>query len=264
MYGQYLTALFDRNFNYLNNNTLDYLTDTNVAWMCYKSRTTNLVYFFHTKCASTLYSELMRELGWYESNTQEINWENDIVVSHIRNPLIKHRKGIVEALVNYYPEVKEIMGNGQGLKLLSNAISIDSHSMTIHQLLGNNALKVRWIPIDVGIDHKKVTIDLFKHFKEEISIDIEEWFYMLPKLNESTNEEITIFNNLMEITTPPPILRFIDFDMCLYNMLLVPGEPDNFHLRVNQLIGNGLSHSEAVSQADNEVFTLENLKWKFI
>lgn len=221
------------------------------------------MYFIHNKCASTLYDELMIKLSWDSITTKNIDWHNDIVISHIRNPLVKHRKGIIEGLSTYYPEMASCLTTKSGFKFLANVTSFDAHSYTIRQMLGKYAVMVRWIPIDIDLDHKKFTLELFEAHGAIIAQEVKHWFFELPKLNSSTEQELQWYNNLSSIKTPAVIARLIDFDLCLYNSVLVPAEPDNFKKRVAQLVQSGLSHSAAVNQTDAEVFSGDYTNWNF-
>ena len=264
-------AIMNSNFRNLNqyfNKTLDYgisatWNDDIVPWECYRCVNTNIVYFIHNKCASSLYDELMLKLKWEPTTTRDIDWDTDIVISHIRNPLIKHRKGIVEGLFTCHPEMIRHLTTPEGLDFLSNVTSFDPHSYTIRQMLGKNATKVRWIPIDIDLDHKKFTFDLFEAHGAIISAEIKDWFFKLPKVNTSYQNELEIYEMLANITPPSVILRLIDFDVCLYNALLVPAEPDNFQNRVAQLVELGSTEESAINQADAEVFSGEYHTWKF-
>ena len=62
--------------------SIKYWQDTQVPWDCYRSG--NLVYFRHFKCATTTYLGLFDDkLQWEHTNTQQINWEKDKIVSEI-------------------------------------------------------------------------------------------------------------------------------------------------------------------------------------
>jgi hypothetical protein len=237
--------------------------DEVVPWECYRCPGTRVVYFVHNKCASTLYDALMVKLNWESTTTQAIDWQHDIVISHIRNPLVKHRKGIIEDLINYYPSMIAPLTTAVGLTFLSNITSIDAHSYTIRQMLGSHAVKVRWIPIDIDLDHKQFTLDLFERHGATVSSEIKNWFFDLPKLNSSTARELAMYDALAQLDPPPVIRRLIDFDLCLYDAVLTPAEPENFQIRVTQLIKTGLSNDAAVGQADAEVFSGQYRTWQF-
>jgi hypothetical protein len=237
--------------------------DTSTPWECYRSPTNNLVYFIHNKCASTLYDLLFLKLNWISSNTQQIDWDKDIVFSHFRNPLIKHRKGIVEGVCNFFPEALTLANTQAGIKFLANITSVEAHSYTIYRMLGEKALNVVWIPIDTKLDHKVATFELLKQHGEIISAEIINWFNNLKKENVSTPSELKLFNSLMSVPTPQEIIRHIDFDKCLYEAITTPEgfEPENYANRVQELKLTGLSELEAQAVADDEVKTGKYLNW---
>ena len=194
------------------------LKDCDVPWECWRDPNSRLVYFVHSKCASRLYDKLMNKLNWVQTNTQNIDWSNDVVFSFIRNPVIKHRKGIVEFFFyeqKYIHLVNDVLHNPDWLILLSNAIYLDHHSMSIYSMLAENASKVRWIPIDADIDHKQIAVDLLKQYNA-IDTETANWFVSTTKVNESTPAELNLFNLLSRQPVPSQVIRYLDYDDILY------------------------------------------------
>lgn len=241
------------------------LQDTDVPWPCYKSRNTNLVCFIHRKCASALYDALFLKLNWMLSDTQQIDWDNNIVFSYIKNPKIKHLKGLTEGVFSFFPEMKEALSTPDGLRFLANVTSIEPHSYTIYRMLGNNSLNMTWIPVDTDLDHKEYTFDFFEQHGEPFLQEDKNWFLSLKKQNESTVEELDFFDKLSAQSTPPEIIRYIDFDQCLYDAITKPSgfEPNNYSDRIQQLLKSGISQSAAEIIADKEVLSTAYLNWKF-
>ena len=197
------------------------ITDKQVPWECWRGPT-NLVYFVHSKCASRTYDLLMRKLGWNISTTQEIDWHNDHVFSLIRDPVVKHRKGIVEYFFYNKDMVtlaKDIIDNPKWATTLSNVTCLDHHSATIYSMLGKDAELVKWIPIDTAVDHKQVTLDLLEQHGVNIS-DVKGWFLTLPKENKSTLTETTVFELLSAQPIPHHVLRYLDYDTILYQHVI--------------------------------------------
>jgi hypothetical protein len=244
---------------------LTYLTDHMVPWPCWKSE--SLVYFPHNKCASTLYDALFNKLGWKQTHTQAIDWNRDTVISHIRRPIEKHYKGLIEGL-KYFPTVLEFFQkttDEESIKFLSCLSSIDPHSYTIHRYLGENAIKVHWIPIDTDVDHKQKLFEILEHNNQAVSQGVKTWFDDLGVVHPSTNEELDLYNRLISLTTPPEIKRYLDFDICLYDTVTKPKnfEPENYQFRINDLKKQNYSQVEAESIADQEVAGGEYLLWKY-
>ena len=235
------------------------ILDHHVPWLCYRSiKNTNLVYFSCNKCASTFYDEFFEKLSWIKTTTQDINWLDDYVFSYIRNPLIRHRKGIVEGL-NFFPNMKSVFVNHpERLSFLANLTSVEAHSYSLHRMLGDNAKQVNWIPIDTDLDHRKYTLNILAKHNENIDQKIATWLIKSNKVNESTVEEIELFNQLSSIDPPPEILRHLDFDICLYNKVTTP--PPHvvagkyYTERIQQLLNQGLSQEEAEKIVDVEVY----------
>lgn len=200
------------------------LTDADIPWECWKSPTTNLVYFVHSKCASRTYDRLMNRLQWCQTATNSIDWHRDTVFSFIRNPIDKHRKGIVEFF--YYNQnltdlIKQIDQDSNWITLLSHVAYLDHHSISIRNMLGKNAEKVKWIPIDTAFDHKAMTFELLEKHGELVPIEVKNWFLNLPKINESTPKQTAIYTQLRDLPTPPHVVRYLDYDDILYRCALI-------------------------------------------
>jgi hypothetical protein len=221
------------------------------------------VYFVHYKCATTLYTQLFDRLGWKKITTKDVNWVFDTVFGHIKNPLIKHRKGIVESF-NMYPDMKQVVTSSpEGIKLAAHITSIHPLSATIWSMFEHNAGKVHWIPLDNGTDHKTATFDFIEKFGDiYISNETKEWFKNLGTVNESTQEEQDFYNKLISIPTPSVVLRYIDYDQCLYDSIARTNfEPRNYRQRIADLMELGLAESQAQERADQEVASGEYVKW---
>jgi hypothetical protein len=243
---------------------LNYWIDELVPWACWKSE--SLIYFPHNKCASTLYDLLFLKLNWKKTTTQDINWSSDTVISHIRSPIVKHYKGIVEGLL-FFPEVFDFfkkISNIDSVKFLTCLTSIDPHSYTIYRYLGTNAINVHWIPLDTRIDHKKTLFEILETNNQPVPQDVQDWFNNLGVVNSATAEERWLYDRLIELPIQPEIKRYIDFDTCLYDRVTKSDhiEPKNYQLRILELKTHGYSQLEAESIADQEVFNGEYLLWK--
>jgi hypothetical protein len=236
------------------------LLDHYNPWLCYRStKNTNLVYFSCNKCASTFYDAFFEKLNWIKTTTQDIKWSNDYVFSYIRNPVVRHRKGIVEGLFTFFPEMKSVfVGHPDRLRFLANLTSIEAHSYSIHRMLGDNARHVHWIPIDTELDHTRYTLNMLEIHNENIDQEIANWLIKSVKANESTVEEIEFYNQLYSIKTPPEILNHLDFDICLYDIVTTP--PPHivagkyYTERLQELLNQGLSQETAEKIVDMEVY----------
>jgi hypothetical protein len=244
------------------------LLDHNTPWVCYRSnKNNNLVYFSCNKCASTFYDKFYKELGWEKITTADINWSTNFVLSYIRDPVVRHRKGIVEGIFAVYPLMKKVFLNDfEKLKFLANVTSVEAHSYSIYRMLGFNATKIHWIPIDTDLDHKQETLKILSYHNENVNQGTVEWFLSLPRDNESTVEEIEFYNQLRNISTPPEILRHLDFDICLYNKSITPEphtiNPKIYTAKIQELRNKGLTQEEAEKIVDIEIFDYIDRKQK--
>jgi hypothetical protein len=234
--------------------------------ICYRHPALDLVFYPHQKCASSTYRKLFEYQNWIIIDINDIDWTRDKVFAHIRDPLVRHRKGIVEGICQYFPEVQEFFLTPVGAKFLTNITMVESHSYTIEKWLGHkNASLVNWIPIDTKLDHMQLTFDYLEKNSAPVADDIKKQFLNMPKANVSTVVEIELYNMLMANSTPGEILRYIDFDRCLYAEVLnfYGFEPDNYRDRVEQLKNDGQSELDAQALADQEVASGEYLNWNF-
>jgi hypothetical protein len=234
--------------------------------LCYRHPTLNLVFYPHQKCASSTYKKLFEYQNWVIIDINDIDWTKDKVFAHIKDPLVRHRKGIVEGICEYFPQVQDLFLTPIGAKFLTNITIIEQHSYTIEIWFGHkNASLVNWIPIDTNLDHVQLTFEFLEKNGAPVADDIKERFLCAPKENVSKVSEIKLYNMLMAENTPGEILRYIDFDRCLYAEVLnfYGFEPENYRDRVEQLKSRGLSELEAQASADQEVASGEYLKWNF-
>jgi hypothetical protein len=240
------------------------LLNVKYPMICYKHPTLDLVFYPHQKCASSTYRMLFEEQQWSIIDINDINWGRDKVFAHIRDPLIRHRKGIVEGICNYYTEFKDLFLTPLAAKFLVNVTIVESHSYTIEKWLGrDHAVLVNWIPIDTNLDHVAETFKFLEASGAPVQEQVKQWFLEIPKQNVSTPEELAMYNMIMAEPTPGEILRYLDFDRCLYGE--VAGsygfEPPNYRRRVDQLKSTGLSELQAQQVADDEVATGKYLEW---
>jgi len=196
------------------------------TWVYFRSTTAKLMYFVNYKCASTLYRHWFAKIGWevVHLSSDEVDWKNYYVFSYIRNPLIKHRKGVVEffakqQLTDLLESTMEV--DDRWVNIISNIVDLDGHTRTIRSILGETTpLQIDWIPIDTSFDHKKYTIDLLEMHGEYILDQHKQQLYSAMRVNEATTTENKMFEKLMAVSVSDQIINFIDFDQCIYDMVI--------------------------------------------
>jgi hypothetical protein len=197
--------------------------EKNLKPMCFRSLKTNLVWYRNYKAATTTYQTFFEELDWVQCTTQNIDWQQDLVFGHIRDPLIRYRKGLTETFF-YLSENRKLIENidyktkSDWINFISTMQNIDVHCMTLEHTLGDNAKNIYWMPVDTEFDHKKHTLELLELYQEPMSEKIKNWFLDLPKLNDSTEEEIKFYQLLEQVPVNKRTLVFLDFDQCLYDV----------------------------------------------
>ena len=242
------------------------IKDSETGWECYRSPDgSGLVYIVHRKCASNTYISLFEKLNWVFTNTTTIDWSREKVFSHIKDPLIKHRKGIVEACNGMYPGVLNlVLENTNLIQFISHATSFDIHSFTIERMFGKNATRVYWIPLDTALNHKEATLQFINQNDSLVPQNVADWFLTSAVQHPSTRMKKKLYDLLMQQSVPPEILRYIDFDQCLYDSVTKTNfEPATYSQRIMQLKDQGLSQSKAEEVADQEVFNNTYLHWNF-
>jgi hypothetical protein len=110
--------------------------------------------------------------------------------------------------------------------MLANIAYLDFHSMSIYDHLAENSEKVTWFPIDLpAFDHVANTLQFIEQYTT-IPDEIKHWFLTVAPTNISTGLKKQYVNRLLEIPPSSQILKYIDFDQCLYDQI------------VTQLLGN--------------------------
>ena len=245
-------------------NNLKIVQNKTTPWTCYRDPLSPLIYFVHSKCACTFYKELFVKLGWEYCTVHDIDWERHRVFSYIRNPLVKQRIGIVEWFYanNCVSLLEENANNDNFLKLLSEIICIDHHSLSIYDHLGDKSQLIHWIPIDQpDIDHRQKTIELLEQYST-ISTKIKEWFLKRQPVHVSTGFKKEYSNRLMNLPVHQMVVKSIDYDWCLYDKVTRIGfVPDTYQIRIKQLEKTGLTNLQAQEIADKEVESGEYLDW---
>ena len=240
------------------------ITNDTTLWSCYKDPNSPLVYFIHSKCACSFYKQLFKKLNWIQCSTRDINWKNDLVFSYTRNPIIKHRTGIIEWF--FYNKKTEVLdqnkNNNDFFSMLAEIVYLDIHSMSIHEHLGENSFNVQWIPIDQpDINHVERTIQLLKQHSG-IPVEIEQWFLNLPKVHVSTGFKRECIDRLLAIAPTPLLIKSLEMDQVLYDKAsIIDFEPATYPFRIIQLLENGHTQEQAEKIADQEVLNGNWQKW---
>ncbi len=243
---------------------MNLVTNSETPWLCFKDPMSKLVYWVHSKCACSFYKRIFKHLGWTETNTTDIDWDNDVIFSYMRDPLVKHRVGIIEWFYfnNCEYLLKDNFGSEQFFVLLSQATYLDWHSMSILDHLGKEKVsKIIWFPIDTEINHVGETIKLIEQHRpvpaEYKKIILEEKpYHTSGGFKKLCNEKI------LKIQPTPMIIKSLEYDRWLYDTVTKKNfEPANYPQRIEFLKSRGLTQEEAEQQADNDVHTGEYLNW---
>lgn len=241
------------------------VTNENTPWLCYTDPNSNLVWWVHSKCACSFYKIIFRKLGWIESNSAESKiWQDKIVFSHIRDPLVKHRIGIIEWFY-FTKNIKLLQDNFENEKffqMLSEIAYLDIHSMSIRDHLGSEkSSKIHWIPIDTNANHVEETINFIEQHTK-IDLESKNFIMNLRPIHVSTDFKKQCNQKLLKIPPTPLIVKSLEHDRYLYDLVTRKNfEPSNYSNRISELKKQGLSQTQAEAQADLEVESGEYLQW---
>jgi hypothetical protein len=179
-------------------------------------RFNNLVYIPITKHASSSYIELFRnQLNWEPIQTDEIDWANNHVFSHLLHPYTRHLKGITECIQKY--DLTELLDNKKFLTLLGTAV-FDLHSYPLSTVFGEQLYKIDWLLLD----HPQISGDyLTVKFLEHHGIKIFEGD--IPKLHKAHNAQTKLLDKISEIRDQKDLTGtltyFYDRDVVLYALV---------------------------------------------
>lgn len=235
-------------------------------WACMHDPNSQLVWWIHSKCACSFYKVIFKKLGWVNSTTNDIDWNTNIVFSHIRNPLAKHRMGIIEWFYFNNKEnlLKQNFNNPDFFQMLSEIVHLDVHSMSIKEHLGKeNSTKIHWIPIDTKNNHVQDTFDFIEQYSV-VSPQDRQLLLNLAPVHVSGSWKKQCNKKLLDIPPTSLIVKSIDFDQWLYDRTTKKNfQPDTYSQRIDYLKSLGMSQQDAELHADQDVMTGEYLNWSF-
>lgn len=157
---------------------------------CYRAPNSNLVYIRNEKCASTYYAGLFRANLWQKISISSIDWNTDHVFSFIRDPLIRHIKGLVEDMILLGCEWQ--LADKVGKKFWEELPWLGLHSIPMSIKFGAYANKINWIPLD-ALDVKSE--DLVAQLLAKHNVDLV-WKDNIFK-RESDSYHVRIYNKVL-------------------------------------------------------------------
>lgn len=189
-------------------------------------RHNNLVYFRHFKCASVFYLQVFETmLKWEPICITSIDWDKDHVFSYIRNPFEKRLSGLAEYVFKIFREEygygydhdthMSLINHPYFSKVIARTFILDDHTLPIQHILGVNAEKVDWIPIDLeNVDHVACTVKLLKSHGIDVDPDV---INTITEGNVSTGIKKDFINQLRQQPVPNLVITDLDYDDILYS-----------------------------------------------
>lgn len=174
-------------------------------------RHNNLVYIPVSKNASTSFSVLFGDvLLWTSILTENIDWDNDIVFSHIQNPYERHIKGTLQFLRQY--NLLDIITDPKFAFLISSAC-FDQHTYPLCYMFGDRVNHIHWIPLDHPYYSADcLTLNFLKN--NNINIDAND----IPHHNSYNSIDIDKLKNIHSTSESRDRLMFLlDNDSIIYN-----------------------------------------------
>ncbi len=180
----------------------------------------DLVYLPFTKHASTSYSALFSKLGWEETDSHFVNWDNNVVFAHIIDPNSRHLKGIAECLQQY--NLVSLLEHPNFDKLLSTAV-FDLHSYPLYASFGGNwdrMKKAHWIPLDhPEYSGSQLTVDFLS--TRGINITTHD----IPVLNSSSHNDKLLVNRIKSVRDKNQLKGILNYfygkDIELYSEVIL-------------------------------------------
>lgn len=107
----------------------------------------NLVYLRVLKCASSFfYNNLTENYKWESIPISSIDWAHQHVFGHIMDPVERRHKGVLEHLLT--TGCLDLLESNRFFRdMIAHIPRLDEHSVSIHEMFGESAWLVDWIPI---------------------------------------------------------------------------------------------------------------------
>lgn len=155
-------------------------------------RKDNLVYIPISKNASSTYLHVFKNvLKWESDLSENIDWDTNVVFSHISNPYTRHLRGTTQFI--HQNNIASILDDERFAIVVANGF-FDHHSIPLSALFGVLKEKITWIPIDQpGVSGDTMTcafLEIHGYHLNESSI---------PNLNQSTLDKKIIQTKLENI-----------------------------------------------------------------
>jgi hypothetical protein len=201
------------------------LQPCHVSGIFLRSPKAPLVWYRNHKAASTLYHDFFRRQGWRHCDAATINWDEEQVFGHLRDPVVKYLKGMATAFESRNADRRTMLSlitqHPQCQRFLSELQGFDIHTQTIQYHLGYHAKDVYWILMDSPyVDHKMRTFQLLDSFDQAISPADRSWLIDAPAMNRSSAAESELYNNLRSSPLTPLTRQYLMFDQQLYDIVV--------------------------------------------
>jgi hypothetical protein len=237
------------------------ISNKDTLWLCLRHPEKDIFYWVHSKCASSFYRKILTDLSWKACTTHDIVWGQSTVFSHIRDPLQKHRTGLIEYF--YFHRCVEILTRNWDDEnfwlMLARTAWLDIHSMSIWQHLEEKSELIHWIPTDVKWqNHIDSTLDFIEFTGDKSKI------LYSPEKNVSSGFKKECVSRLLEIDPDPLIIKYLEKDRVLYDKVSCkPGfEPQEYQQNLEKLLSQGHDRLQAEYILDQQVASGEYLRWK--
>ena len=152
----------------------------------------NLIYIPIYKNAASSHEKFFGQiLNWEVILSENIDWNNDKVFSHISNPYHRHLRGTAEFLFKF--NLESIVDEPRLEPIVSSAY-FDQHCYPLHMMFGEKIKKITWLPIDhPQIPSNVITGTFLKN--QGLHIDKSH----IPYLNKSNDKKLQMLDRLKQI-----------------------------------------------------------------
>lgn len=109
-------------------------------------RSGNLVYVRTLKAGSEFfYRNLTQTAHWRTVPYDSINWDAQVVFSHIMDPIQRRHKGISETIISTGTRGLLLKNKGNFDQLIKLVPFLDAHSASLHNIYGPAVRKINWL-----------------------------------------------------------------------------------------------------------------------
>ena len=173
----------------------------------------NVVYVPNLKCASIFFGRnFLDNFKWDPIQYEDIDWENQVVFSHILEPIKRRVKGQAEYV--QWMQLTDKFINDPILQVaLHNALCTDLHVATYHHTFEDKLHKINFLPL---LDDQMANIAATNEWLSQHGITVGEWDFAFE--HRSTPKTKAVASIIQRMHDDPDYLIGLFREICWYNI----------------------------------------------